>query len=685
MTDKVLTERDGDVLVILINNPPINAGSLDVRRGILDAIEVLAGDASLRAGVLIGSGNTFIAGSDLREFGQPLQDPQLPAVIAAIEACAKPVVAALHGAALGGGFELALGCDARVASAKTVVGLPEVTLGMVPGAGGTQRLPRIVGVAKAIRLICSGERPNAALAKELGIVDAIAEDSLRQAAVRFASGMRTKRRLRDETVPFDTQELIDGATREAIRAGRGRPPVVSAIELVLAARTTPIEEALQRERGLFQRFRMSAEAAALRHLFFAEREAAKHPRVAGVAPRPLQTAGVVGGGLMGSGIAICLASAGIDTVVIERDGESVQACEQRIGAYFAGRVRSAKMSAGIAAACEARVSVSTDWDRLAGVDLAVEAVFEDLSAKQDVFRRLDGVLRPGALLASNTSYLDLEAIAAVTQRSQDVLGLHFFSPAPVMQLLEIVRTRQTADDVLATGLSLAQRLKKQPAVSENAFGFIGNRIYNAYRRQCEFMLEEGATPGQVDAALKAFGFAMGPFAVADMAGLDIAWRMRKGQAAYRNPEDRYVNIPDLLCERGRYGQKTGAGYYQYASGDRVGRPDDVVQELLRQASLAKGIERRSISDDEIVRRAVLSMVNEAACLMAEGVATRASDVDVVMVHGYGFPRWEGGPVFYAQQMDPDGLSGDIDWLAKVSGAGFRRGDLSLLAPTARAR
>ena len=685
MNNKVSTERDGDVLVILINNPPINAGSIEVRTGILEAIGLLQRDHTLKAGVIMGGGKTFIAGSDLREFGRPLEEPQLPAVIAAVEACAKPVVAALHGAALGGGFEFALGCDARVASQDSIVGLPEVTLGMIPGAGGTQRLPRLVGAAQAIRLICAGERLKSAKALQAGIVDAVVSGDLRQAAVQFAAGMADKRRVRDLPVPHDTPEAIAAAAQDATRAGRARPNVIAAIEMVRAAVQTPIDEALLRERALFQQFRMSTEAAALRHLFFAERESAKHPGLAGKAPRPLHRIGVVGGGTMGSGIAICAVSAGFDVVLIERDAASVQACEARLCEYFAARVQQGKMDSEAAAACEARLSVSTDWGRLATVDLAIEAVFEDLATKQDVFRKLDAVVRAGAVLASNTSYLDLDAIAAATQRPQDVLGLHFFSPAPVMRLLEIVRGQHTDSAVLATGLDLAQRLKKQPVIAENAFGFIGNRIYNAYRRQAEFMLEEGALPEQVDAALTAFGFSMGPFAVADMSGLDIAWRMRSARAGLRDPQHRYVDIPDLLCEQGRFGSKSGAGYYRHVAGERKGQPDELVHALLREASARKGIVRRQISAEEVVRRALLAMVNEAACLLAQGVATRPSDIDVVMVHGYGFPRWEGGPVFWALQKSTAELAADIGWLAQLSGAGFVEGDLETLASTAPAR
>lgn len=686
VTDKVSVERDGDVLVILIDNPPINAGSLSVRRGVMESIAMLAEDATLRAAVIIGQGTTFVAGSDLREFGKPLEEPQLPAVIRAIESAGKPVVAALHGAALGGGFELALGCDARVALAGTVVGLPEVSLGMIPGAGGTQRLPRLVGVAKAIQLVCSGERIGADAALALGIVDAVADADLRGSAVRLAAGLAAglatglanKRRVRDLAVPADTPEAVAAAVQAALKAGRGRPNVRDAIERVQAAATEPIDAALARERELFQHYRMGDDAAALRHLFFAEREAGKPPEGAAGEARTLRRVGVVGGGTMGAGIAICLAEAGLGVVLVERDEAAAQACRSRLREHWAGRTRAGRCSAEQAAAFEAKVAVGCDWAALSDVDLAIEAVFEDLAAKQDVFRRLDATLRPGAILATNTSYLDLDAIASATGRQADVVGLHFFSPAPVMKLLEVVRGAHTSDDALATGLALARKLKKQPVVARNAFGFIGNRIYDAYRRQCEFLLEEGALPQQVDAALEAFGFAMGPFAVADLSGLDIAWRMRQARAALRDPQARYVSIADQLCEQGRFGRKTGAGWYRHPEGARRGEPDAAVQALIVQASAAKGIERRLVEPNEIVRRALGSMVNEAARLVAEGVAVRASDVDVTMVHGYGFPRWVGGPVQWAHRRGSEALMRDLDELAQCSGAGFVRGDPAAL-------
>lgn len=678
VSDKVAVERDGDVLVILIDNPPINAGSLSVRRGILDAIGLLAEDRALRAAVIIGEGTTFIAGSDLREFGKPLEEPQLPAVIRAIETVGKPVVAAIHGAALGGGFELALGCDGRVAARGAIVGLPEVTLGMLPGAGGTQRLPRLVGVSRSIQMICDGERIGVDKALALGIVDSIAEGDLRAAAVAFAAGLSGKRLVRDLAVPAEPPDAIDQAIAAAMKAGRGRPNVGAAIERVRAAASEPIDEALATERKLFQEFRMSDDAAALRHLFFAEREAGKAPDDLVGEARPLRRTAVLGGGTMGAGIAICLAEAGLDVVLIERDDDAVQACRTRLHDYWAGRTRTGRCNAEQATAFEARASVGTDWNALADVDLAIEAVFEDIGTKEAVFRRLDALLKPGAILASNTSYLDLDTIAAFTRRPEDVIGLHFFSPAPAMKLLEVVRGAKSGGDAIATGLALARRLKKQAVVARNAFGFIGNRVYDAYRRQCEFMLEEGALPQDVDATLEGFGFAMGPFSVADLSGLDIAWRMRQARAALRDPAARYVAIADRLCEQGRLGKKTGAGWYRHPEGAKRGVPDDAVRALIESESAAKGVTRRAIGADEIVRRALATIVNESAKIVREGVASRASDIDVVLVHGYGFPRWVGGPVHWASRRGADVLDRDFDEVAAKSGAGFVRADPAVL-------
>ena len=674
--------RAGDVLVIEIDNPPINAGSQPVREGLLAAIGTLQSDAALKAAVLIGANNTFIAGSDLREFGQPLEAPQLPAVLAAIENCGKPVVAALSGAALGGGFELALACDARIALAKTVVGLPEVTLGIIPGAGGTQRLPRLVGVARAIEMICAGERVSADKALQLNLVDAVFANDLRGAAIAHARSLGThKSRIRDLPPPLMSFDLIEAAERAALRAGKQRPAVVAAIKAVKNSLNLPINEGLALERAAFEQLRLANDAFALRHQFFAEREATRLPPALQATPRPVQTIAIIGAGTMGTGIAICALDAGLTVILLEQDEVALKRGRQRVVDHYQGRVTAGKLKADVAAVNEARLHPSTDWHQLTQADLVIEAVFEDLAVKLDVFRKIDAHAKAGAVLATNTSYLDVDAIANATGRPQDVLGLHFFSPANVMKLLEVVRGTKSSAAVLATGMALGKTLRKLPVLTGNAFGFIGNRIYNAYRKQCEFMLEDGAWPEEVDAALQAFGFAMGPFAVADLSGLDIAWRMRKAQAATRDPRERYVAILDRLCEQGRLGRKTGAGYYRYEDGKQVKTTDEVVRAIVAQASKERGITRRTLTPTEIQRRALLAMVNEAALLLAEGVASRASDIDVVLAQGYGFPRWEGGPVFWARQQDRATLAREMEAIAREVGHGFKLADLTPLLTT----
>jgi 3-hydroxyacyl-CoA dehydrogenase len=676
---RVRVERDGDVAVVVIDNPPVNAGSTAVRQGLLVAIETLRKDPSLVGAVLIGAGTTFIAGSDLREFGKPLADPQLPAVIEAIEGCGKPVVAALHGAALGGGFELALGCDARIAVAGAVVGLPEVTLGMIPGAGGTQRLPRLVGIPRSIEMVCGGERIPAAAALEAGLVDRVVDGDLRGAAVDHVRSLAGRKlRVRDRAVPPADPMEVNRASEAALKMGKGRPAVQAAIDAIVASARVTIDDGLADERAVFQRLRLSREAAALRHQFFAERDGARHPSLDGAVARAVQRVAVIGAGTMGSAIAIALLDAEFDVVLLEQDAAALERGTTRIHEHYASRVRTGRLKAAVAAAAEARLAASMDWTPLAQADLVIEAVFEDLSAKRRVFERLDAMTRPGVVLASNTSYLDLDAIAAATRRPEDVIGLHFFSPANVMRLVEVVRGRVSAPDALATGLAVAKRLRKLPVLTGNAFGFVGNRLYAAYRRQCEFMLEEGAWPRQVDAALQAWGFAMGPFAVADLSGLDIAWRMRQAQAGSRDPSARYVHVADRLCEAGRLGRKTGAGYYRYPAGAKDGQVDEAVHAMIEQCRIERGIVARTLTDGEIVRRALLALVNEAALLLAEAVAERATDIDLVLVNGYGFPRWEGGAVFWARERGEDALNTDLDELAHWSGAGFVRGDVGLL-------
>ena len=673
---KVTIHPVADIMVITVNNPPINAGSTEVRQGLLSAIEQLASDPQLKAAVLIGGGNTFIAGSDIKEFSQPLAQPHLPAVIAAIENCPKPIVCAIHGAALGGGFELALGCDARIASKDAVMGLPEVTLGIIPGAGGTQRLPRLVGVEKSIELICSATRIKAVEALKLGIITQLVDSELLIHALELAKSMQgSKSRIRDIQTPKSEDAVVLAASQKTLKAGKNRPNIQHAIDMIVNSIAMPIDQALELERETFQKLRISTEAKALRHQFFAERKLFKalndDPK-----PQAIERITVIGAGTMGSGIAIACLSAGYSVLLLDQNEVALTNGAQKVAAYYDSRIKSSKMSADKASSLLKNFTHSTQWSDIASADLVIEAVFEDIQVKHAVFQKIEEHANPKALFASNTSYLDIDAIAAQLSNPARVFGLHFFSPAQVMKLIEIVRCPFSSPSAIATGLQLAKRLGKTPVMSTNSFGFIGNRIYAAYRRQCEFMLEEGAYPEQIDRALEDYGFAMGPFAVGDMSGLDIAWGMRKSQAATRNLEDRYVTIPDSLCLAGRFGRKTGFGYYQYDAASGARSVDPVVNQIIEEASQQKGIARREFTAAEIVNRVLLAMINEIAHLAAEHVVRDVTDCDIALVNGYGFPRWCGGPVFIAREMGLEKLSSEIDQLEKVSGPGFKKAQLA---------
>ncbi|WP_062310924.1 3-hydroxyacyl-CoA dehydrogenase NAD-binding domain-containing protein [Polynucleobacter sinensis] len=668
---KIKIHSDSNVMVVTVDNPPINAGSAEVRSGLLEAIRELESDGKLEAAVIIGGGTTFIAGSDIKEFSLPLAEPQLPTVIAAIENCSKPVVCALHGAALGGGFELALGCDARIALVGTLLGLPEVTLGIIPGAGGTQRLPRLVGVEKSIELICSGARIQADEALKLGIVNEVVQENLLAHALILARSMiGQKNRIRDISMPTGDADAILAASQKALKAGKNRPQVKEAIAMICNAQALPIDQALAVERESFQTLRVSIEAKALRHQFFAERKLFKALSSNDAQAQALEQIAVIGAGTMGSGIAMACLSAGYAVILLDQDELALHNGVKRVEQFYQSRLQSGRMSQGRVSELLQRFSFGSDWNVISAADLIIEAVFEDIDVKHEVFAKMDTHAKSSALLASNTSYLDIDAIAAKTSNPSRVLGLHFFSPAQVMKLIEIIRCKKTSPVALATGLSFAKRLGKLPIISANSFGFIGNRIYSAYRRQCEFMLEEGAYPEQIDAALEAYGFAMGPFAVADLSGLDIAWRMRKSQAASRDPGHRYVSIPDTLCLAGRLGRKVGAGYYRYPEDSKEKVLDPVVSEIIEAASKEKGIIRRPFNADEIVNRVLLTMINEVAHLLSEGVTTVADDCDIALVNGYGFPRWQGGPVFIARAKGQKLLDQELKQLAKVSGPGF---------------
>lgn len=677
-------QRQQDIAVITLDHPPVNSLSHALRSQIAHALAAAVADPAIRAIVLVGNDKAFSAGADVSEMGSPKQlaEPILPELLARLESCPKPVVAAIAGVALGGGLELALSCHGRVALDSAKVGLPEISLGLIPGSGGTQRLPRLVGVATGLDMILSGQPRSASQLADSGLFDQVVAADLLAAACARASELAAQGaqlpRARDCQLDADAVAAQVEQARAGLNARQRLQPAYGAVLDAVAVTAAPFEQGLARERQLFLGLVPTTQARALRYQFKVEREASKLPAELQAQPRALQQIAVIGAGTMGTGIAISALDAGLGVTLLEQDAAALERGRQRISEHYRARVTAGKMKAAVAAAAEARLQTTLDWTELARADLVIEAVFEDLAVKQQVFRQVDAHARAGAVLATNTSYLDIDDIAAVTSRPQDLLGLHFFSPANVMKLLEVVRGAHSAPDVLATGMELGRRLKKLPVLCGNAFGFIGNRVYNAYRKQCEFMLEDGAWPEEVDQALTGMGFAMGPFAVADLSGLDIAWRMRKAQAATRDPRERYVAILDRLCEQGRLGRKTGAGYYAYPDGKPQRSTDSTVRAIIEQASAERGITRQPLSPEQIRRRALLAMVNEAALLLAEGVAVRASDIDVVLVQGYGFPRWEGGPVFWAQQQDRAELEQAIDGLAAIVGHGFVRGDLARL-------
>ncbi|SDI33131.1 3-hydroxyacyl-CoA dehydrogenase NAD-binding domain-containing protein [Alloyangia pacifica] len=661
-----LEVTDG-IAVLTIDNPPVNAGSHAIRKGL---IEALRSCGEVRGAVLVGAGKSFIAGSDLREFGAPLAWPELPDVIAACEEAPFPVVAAIHGVALGGGLELALGCDYRIATPDAKLGLPEVSLGMVPGAGGTQRLPRLTGRIAALEMICGATRITGVKAEALGLVDVVAEDDLLGAAKRFLAEDRPKRVVANLEVPEEDETALGAAAAKALHKGRGRPNVAEAIRLVQASADPDIVAVLADERAAFQKLRLSEDAFALRHLFFAERKAGSVDGL-DAKPRPVSSVGVIGGGTMGQGIARACLAAGLPVTLVERDAEALERSLGALRDALQAKQARGRLSETALAAQLRALSGTTRISELTSCDLVIEAVFEELSVKVPLLTELDATLPPETVIGTNTSYLDINAMVAGLPGRSRVLGLHFFSPADVMRLLEVVRAETTADDVLATGLALAKRLGKQPVVARVAEGFIGNRIYAAYRRRAELLVLDGAAPEQVDAAVEAFGFAMGPFAVSDMSGLDIAWAMRKRQAATRDPAARYVTIPDRLCEAGRLGRKTGGGWYDYP--EKRPEPSAEVTALIDAARSEAGITPRSLDAETIQRQLLIAMVNEAALLLDEGVAQRASDIDVTLANGYGFPRWKGGPLWWAAQQPADRIEADLDALETAIGHGFARG------------
>ncbi|GGO75990.1 3-hydroxyacyl-CoA dehydrogenase [Marinobacterium nitratireducens] len=680
---QVRLRHEGDVAVITLDNPPVNSSTDAVRRGILSALADIDA-AHTRAVVLTGAGRNLMAGADLRELEHAPTEPTLPQVTAALEACPVPVIAVVRGHTLGGGLELALACDVRLATADATLGMPEVTVGIIPGAGGTQRLPRAIGLPAALDMIVSGKPVNATRARELGLVDQLlsATDTDAQYAevLGFARGYSGgKRPLSARTVEPADRAALEFQAQKLVTRARGLPAAAVAADVVLAAGELSFADGIAQERAQFLTLRGSDAAQALRYLFFAERAEPFVPQQP-VQPRALERIAVIGAGTMGSGIALCVLNAGYRVDLLELNPAALDAGVNRIRNELEGDVSRQRLSVEQCDARLARLAPSQDIQVVADADLVIEAIIEDLGAKQSLFSTLADLVPRDTLLATNTSYLDIDTIAAAIPHPERVLGLHFFSPAHRMSLLEVVRSNSTSEETLCAALAFAGRLKKKAIVVANAWGFVGNRLYAAYRRQCEFMLEEGASPEQIDAAIEAYGFAMGPFKVADMSGLDIAWRMRQQTADSRHLR-RYVGIPDLICEAGRLGRKTGKGYYRYDDNRPVVDPD--VAGIIAGYRADQGIEPKAFSAGDIQQRAVLALINEALLLLGEGVCQRPEDIDIALAHGYGFPRWRGGPIFIARQMEADALNAALDRLVAVSGKGQERGDATLITLDAK--
>jgi 3-hydroxyacyl-CoA dehydrogenase len=651
MNSPVTLERHGNVALITLDNPPVNAISHAVRSALLAAIVEADEDSGIQAIVLHGAGRNFIAGADIREMDQPAKTPLLNDVLLRLEGCRKPVIAALHGAVLGGGLEVALASHFRCAADDVQLGFPEVKLGLLPGSGGTQRLPRLIGVQPALDLMVSGEPVSHARARELGLLDgALGNPGIVESALDYARGLiasrAVPRRLRDRSIPQaeSADDEFFATYRQSLpRAARKLEATDRIIQCVEAAVSKPFPIALARSRELFEECRRSTQSAALRHLFLAER-GTRGPE--GVKPATVSHIAVIGAGTMGSGIAVSCATNGFDVTLIDLDPKSLEAGVERANAAINSAVKKGKLSADVAALARARIRKSKDlWDA-ADADLVIEAVFESMSIKQEVFRKLDAVCKPHTILATNTSTLDVDAIAGVTQRPKNVLGMHFFSPANIMKLVEVVRGRETSEAALATTLAVTRRIGKLGVVVGNCFGFVGNRMLYAYGRENQLMQLEGATPERIDRVLEEWGMAMGPNAVGDLAGLDVGYRIRKERK--NAPSDpRYWRIADMLAEMGRHGQKTGQGYYRYEGDKRERQPDQAVVEMIRAEARKLDIPQRDITDNEIVERCIFALVNEGARLLQEGIVTSAADIDVIWANGYGFPRTRGGPMFYA--------------------------------------
>lgn len=667
MADPVSYSTHGAVAVLRIQNPPVNALSQAVRAGLAEGMYRAEADGGIKAVVIVGDGRAFIAGADITEFGKPPMEPNLPDLCTRIEASPLLVIASMHGVSLGGGLEVALGAHYRVAQPSAVVGLPEVHLGLLPGAGGTQRLPRLTGAQAATEIMISGRQVKSDEAQAMGILDKIAQGDPQEIGVAYANEL-----LAASASPRRVSHLPppDALEWDAVQAGvtakaRGQISPAAIVRAVQAASELSFEEGFKRERALFMELLASDQSKGMIHAFFNERAVSNLPELKGVIPRGLDAIGVIGGGTMGAGIATAALLSGLNVVLIETGAEQAAAARARIEGNLSGALKRGKISQDKFDALTARaLVVATDYAMLSDVDLVIEAVFENMDVKKEVFAKLDAVCKAGAILATNTSYLDVDEIAAATSRPADVIGLHFFSPAHIMKLLEVVVADKTAPDVVATGFALGKRLGKISVRAGVCDGFIGNRILAHYRTAADHMVLDGAQPYQIDRALVAFGFAMGPFAVADLAGLDIGWMTRQRKAAGRHPDERVPTYIDKLCEQGHFGQKTGEGYYLYEKGQRASVPNPKIPELIAAEQADLQITPRDFSDEEIVRRYMCAMVNEAAKVVEEGIARRPADVDMVLLFGYGFPRHRGGPLKWADAQGLDDVLADIERYGK---------------------
>jgi 3-hydroxyacyl-CoA dehydrogenase len=652
--------HDG-VAVITLDNPPLNGLNHELRAGLVAGIDRASADAGVEAVIIIGAGRAFSSGADIREFNTPKStaEPTLRSVIRVVESNAKPVIAAIGGICMGGGLELALGCHFRVASSGAKIALPEVKLGLVPGAGGTQRLPRAIGVEAALNMIVSGTPVSSEQFKGTRLIDEIVEGSLEnellQGALAFARKVvaehRPLTRLRDVKIDFPNADAFFQFARNSVGPlAKNFPAPLKCIDAVAAAVTRPFDEGLKFERELFMQLVQTPESRALRHAFFAERAATKIPDVPENTPaRKIASVAVIGAGTMGGGIAMNFLSTGFPVTILEMKQEALDKGVATIRKNYEGSVKRGKLTPEKLQQNIALLKPTLSYDDIKGADLVIEAVFEDMAVKQAVFEKLDAVMKSGAILATNTSTLDVNKIAAFTRRPQDVVGMHFFSPANVMKLLEVVRGEKTAKDVLVAVMQVAKRINKTAVVSGVCDGFIGNRMIEQYLRQAMFLLDEGASPQQIDRVLERFGMAMGPFRMSDLAGNDVGWYIRKRRYVEK-PNVIYSKIADRLCELGRFGQKTGLGWYRYEAGKRDAIPDPAVDELIGRYRKEIGIAPRKIADDEIVERCILALVNEGARILEEGIAQRASDIDMVYLTGYGFPLYRGGPMLYADML-----------------------------------